>query len=65
MNIDGQCHCGRVTYQAEIDPRSVFDLSLHGLSDADRIALPGDGDLLGGANPDDGSGPENLRQDGR
>src|SRR5712671_6591763 len=41
------------------------DLSLHGLSDAYRLALPGDGDLLGRANPDDGSGRENLRQDGR
>ena len=23
MQIDGQCHCGRVTYQAEIDPQHV------------------------------------------
>ena len=23
MHIDGQCHCGRVTYQAEIDPERV------------------------------------------
>ena len=23
MQIDGQCHCGRVTYQAEIDPAKV------------------------------------------
>ena len=23
MNIDGQCHCGRVTYQAEADPERV------------------------------------------
>jgi hypothetical protein len=23
MNIDGQCHCGRVSYQAEIDPERV------------------------------------------
>ena len=23
MKIDGQCHCGRVTYQAEIDPALV------------------------------------------
>jgi len=23
MHVDGQCHCGRVTYQAEIDPAKV------------------------------------------
>jgi hypothetical protein len=23
MHIDGQCHCGRVAYQAEIDPERV------------------------------------------
>ena len=23
MHIDGQCHCGRVTYEAEIDPAKV------------------------------------------
>jgi hypothetical protein len=23
MEIDGQCHCGRVTYQADIDPEKV------------------------------------------
>ena len=23
MHIDGQCHCGRMTYQAEIDPAKV------------------------------------------
>ena len=24
MKIDGQCHCGNITYQAEIDPERVF-----------------------------------------
>ena len=23
MQVDGQCHCGEITYVAEIDPRSV------------------------------------------
>jgi hypothetical protein len=24
MKIDGQCHCGRVTYRAEVDPEAVY-----------------------------------------
>jgi hypothetical protein len=24
MRIDGRCHCGFITYQAEIDPDSVM-----------------------------------------
>ena len=24
MRIDGQCHCGKVTYEAEIDPVEVY-----------------------------------------
>ena len=24
MLIDGSCHCGRITYRAEIDPRRVY-----------------------------------------
>jgi len=23
MHVDGQCHCGRVTFEAEIDPQAV------------------------------------------
>lgn len=23
MQIDGQCHCGKITYQAEVDPEAV------------------------------------------
>jgi hypothetical protein len=65
MNIDGQCHCGSVTYQADIDPERCIDLPLHGLPDADRIALQGHGDLLGRTNPDDREGAQGLRQDRR
>ena len=24
MKIDGTCHCGNITYQAEIDPEQVY-----------------------------------------
>ena len=24
MNIHGQCHCGRISYQAEVDPERVY-----------------------------------------
>ncbi len=24
MNIDGACHCGYITYQAEVDPNEVY-----------------------------------------
>jgi hypothetical protein len=24
MEIDGSCHCGRITYRAEIDPEAVY-----------------------------------------
>jgi hypothetical protein len=24
MHIDGECHCGRVTYEAEVDPKNVI-----------------------------------------
>jgi len=27
MKIDGGCHCGKITYEAEIDPEWVEDLS--------------------------------------
>jgi hypothetical protein len=64
MNIDGQCHCGSVTYQADVDPERI-DLPLHGSPDADGIALPGHCDLFGRTNPDDGKGAQDLRQNRR
>ena len=24
MKIDGKCHCGKITYQAEVDPNEVY-----------------------------------------
>ncbi len=24
MQIDGECHCGRISYRAEIDPKAVY-----------------------------------------
>ena len=34
MKIDGRCHCGYITYEAEIDPRQDSDLPLHRLPNA-------------------------------
>ena len=48
MHIDGQCHCGRVTYEAEIDPAKVLVChctdcqSLSG--SAFRVSVPAEGD---------------------
>src|SRR5260370_10071719 len=42
-----------------------IDLSLHGLPDADRIALSGDGDLRRRTRPHDGADAKDLRQDRR
>ena len=33
MKIDGACHCGNVAFEAEVDPATRPDLSLHGLPD--------------------------------
>ncbi len=38
MKIDGGCHCGKITYTAEVDPESRH-LSLHGLSDTVRDSV--------------------------
>ena len=48
MKIDGQCHCGAITYEAEIDPGKVLVChctdcqSLSG--SAFRVAVPTEGD---------------------
>jgi hypothetical protein len=34
MKIDGRCHCGYVSYEAEIDPEKVMIWPLHRLPDA-------------------------------
>jgi len=34
MKIDGGCHCGNITYTAEIDPENVGIMSLYRLPDA-------------------------------
>ena len=41
MKIDGGCHCGFITYEAEAD-RADDHLPLYGLSDADRLGVPHD-----------------------
>jgi hypothetical protein len=61
MNIDGQCHCGRVTYQADIDPEGV---SICHCTDCQRLTgspYRVTAICLGGSNPDDGPGGENIR----
>ena len=40
MKVDGRCHCGYITYEAEIDPEKVIDLPLLGLPDPIRLRLP-------------------------
>jgi len=36
MKVTGHCHCGQITYEAEVDPATVRGLSLHRLPEADR-----------------------------
>ncbi len=64
MEIDGQCHCGRVTYRAEIDPAKV---SICHCTDCQnltgspyRVTV-----ICSEASPHDGRAGEGLRQDRR
>ncbi len=39
MKIDGRCHCGHITYEAEVDPdKVVIDLSRAHVWDASSVA---------------------------
>ena len=40
MKIDGRCHCGYITYEAEIDPDKTLDLPLHRLPNAVGLRVP-------------------------
>ena len=40
MKIDGGCHCGYITYEAEIDPDKTLDLPLHRLPNAIGLGFP-------------------------
>ena len=39
MKVDGACHCGSITIEAEVDPEKRHDLPLHRLPDRDRHGL--------------------------
>jgi hypothetical protein len=65
MEIDGQCHCGQVTYRADIEPEKVSVCHCTDCQSLTGFALSGDGDLLGRSNPHDGEGAEGLCQDRR
>ena len=40
MKIDGGCHCGYITYEAEADPQKPLYLSLYRLPGAFRFRVP-------------------------
>jgi hypothetical protein len=39
MKIDGHCHCGRISFEAEVDPNAVTICHLHRLPNAYRFGL--------------------------
>ena len=47
MKIDGRCHCGAITYAAEIDPAKVLVCHCQTLSgSAFRVAVPAEGNMF-------------------
>ena len=32
MKIDGRCHCGFITYEANVDPDKVYACHCHGVT---------------------------------
>jgi hypothetical protein len=40
VKIDGRCHCGFITYNAEAKPEDARDLSLHGLPEPLGLGVP-------------------------
>jgi hypothetical protein len=40
MKIDGRCHCGNITFEAEVDPATVAICHRTGLSDAVGNGVP-------------------------
>ena len=39
MKVTGRCHCGQISFAAEIDPAPGQGVPLHGLPDSDRTAF--------------------------
>jgi hypothetical protein len=39
MKIDGHCHCGEITFEAEFDPTALTICHLHRLPDDHRFGL--------------------------
>ncbi len=53
MQIDGQCHCGHVAYEAEIDPEQVGICHCTDCQALTGSAVPGHGDRVARPHPAD------------
>ena len=65
MKIDGRCHCGYITYEAEIDPDKILHLPLHRLPDVIGLRVPRGRVHSGRCFQVAFGRTENLRQDQR